>query len=155
MLTKERDTGTPPHRGPLVSSARDANNTTANDPGVRACHTPAWAELNRVTAMNAKLESLCRELQKENKRQKEESRRSLEAELARREELSAKFTEALAEMRAKLQEGEAKLKRTPENEQYGALRRCTLRAWPWRSRRVLAHGCECCFQGAAAVAEPA
>ena len=49
----------------------------------------------------------------------EESRKALELEQARREELSQAFNEAMAELRAKFVESEAKLKRTPEHDVYG------------------------------------
>eukprot|EP00160_Parvularia_atlantis_P003094 Unigene12576_Nuclearia_a/m.38197 Unigene12576_Nuclearia_a/g.38197 ORF Unigene12576_Nuclearia_a/g.38197 Unigene12576_Nuclearia_a/m.38197 type:complete len:436 (-) Unigene12576_Nuclearia_a:8-1315(-) len=76
----------------------------------------AHSEISKVNAMKTRLESLCRELQKENKRIKEESRAMIQAEQAKREELSAQFQKAITEIKAKMEDGEQKLRKAQDGE---------------------------------------
>lgn len=60
----------------------------------------------KVINVKGKLESLCRELQKENKRIKDESQKLVQQEQFKRDELSLKLQAALAEMKTRIEEGE-------------------------------------------------
>ncbi|GLE06308.1 hypothetical protein PINS_up015555 [Pythium insidiosum] len=59
-------------------------------------------ELTKVSASKAKLEQLCRELQKQNKLIVSESRRIADEEDAKRRELSAQFQKTIEEVSAKM-----------------------------------------------------
>lgn len=64
--------------------------------------TTARAELNKAASMKLKLETLCRELQKENKRVKEDSKKLAQSEQQKRIELNDKFETTIVEIKAKL-----------------------------------------------------
>lgn len=61
-------------------------------------------ELNKALNMKHKLETLCRELQKENKRVKEDSKRLAQSEQQKRVELNNKFETTILEIKTKMDE---------------------------------------------------
>ncbi|ORX90926.1 hypothetical protein K493DRAFT_54907 [Basidiobolus meristosporus CBS 931.73] len=74
------------------------------------------ADLSKVSELKGKLENLCRELQRENKRIKEESLRIAQEEQSKRMEISGKFESAIQEIRVKMdQDSEENRKRAEEN----------------------------------------
>ncbi|KAI9098678.1 myosin-like coiled-coil protein-domain-containing protein [Phlyctochytrium arcticum] len=77
----------------------------------------AKSDLAKLTTRHNKLETLCRELQKENKRVKEESKRLAISEQQKREELSSKFESTIWEIKSKMEEdGDEKRRRAEDNE---------------------------------------
>lgn len=60
------------------------------------------AEYNKLMITKAKLESLCRELQKHNKQIKEETQRRAEEEDRKRKELSQKFQSTINDITAQM-----------------------------------------------------
>lgn len=75
-------------------------------------------ELNKAVNMKHKLETLCRELQKENKRVKEDSKRLAQSEQQKRVELNNKFETTIFEIKTKMDEdsGAAGKRRFEDNE---------------------------------------
>lgn len=75
-------------------------------------------ELNKAVSMKHKLETLCRELQKENKRVKEDSKRLAQSEQQKRVELNNKFETTIFEIKTKMDEesGIAGKRRFEDNE---------------------------------------
>ncbi|KAF8464613.1 Taxilin family [Kalaharituber pfeilii] len=61
-------------------------------------------EMNKAVSLKSKLETLCRELQKENKRIKDESKKLAQTEQAKREELSNKFEGIIFEIKSRMEE---------------------------------------------------
>jgi chromosome segregation ATPase len=73
--------------------------------------------LTKSTALRQKLESLCRELQRQNKMFLDDSKRVAAEEEKKRLELSVKFHETVKDISAKLEEqGEDRLRQLEENE---------------------------------------
>ena len=73
--------------------------------------------LKREGAARAKLENLCRELQKQNKRVAEESRRLAEEDCAQRSAISARFESGLNDITERLeQQGNDRIKALTEND---------------------------------------
>lgn len=66
--------------------------------------TTAKIEFNKAVNMKHKLETLCRELQKENKRVKEDSKRLAQSEQQKRVELNNKFETTIFEIKTKMDE---------------------------------------------------
>eukprot|EP00741_Cyanophora_paradoxa_P017349 tig00020961_g16759.t1 len=76
-----------------------------------------YAELTKSNAIKSKLETLCRELQKNNKIILEESKRVALDEATKRQELSKKFHDTIKDITQKLEEqGEERMKQFRENE---------------------------------------
>jgi len=76
-----------------------------------------YSELTKVNSIKSKLETLCRELQKQNKASQEDSKRMAEEEKVRRSDLSKKFHEKIQEISKKMEEqGEERIKLYKENE---------------------------------------
>ncbi|CAM6102360.1 unnamed protein product [Calypogeia fissa] len=76
-----------------------------------------YGELTKSTALRQKLESLCRELQRQNKMFLDDSKRVAAEEEKKRLELSVKFHETVKDISAKLEEqGEDRLRQLEENE---------------------------------------
>eukprot|EP00897_Mesotaenium_endlicherianum_P004395 jgi/Mesen1/3984/ME000210S03234 len=74
-------------------------------------------EARKSLGMRHKLESLCRELQRQNKLVMEESRRTAAEEQQKRQELSTKFHTTIKEITSKLEEqGDERLRQIKENE---------------------------------------
>lgn len=67
-------------------------------------HNSAKVELTRTNNMKQKLETLCRELQKENKRIKEEGKRQVETAEQKRNEMNDRFQATIREIKAKMDE---------------------------------------------------
>ncbi|KAJ3397123.1 hypothetical protein HDV05_002987, partial [Chytridiales sp. JEL 0842] len=65
----------------------------------------ARSDLSKANHQKQKIENLCRELQKENKHVKEESRNITVSEHKKRQELSAKFESTIYEIKAKMESG--------------------------------------------------
>ncbi|BFZ62752.1 hypothetical protein YB2330_003862 [Saitoella coloradoensis] len=79
----------------------------------------AKGEMNKALGMKHKLEALCRELQKENKRIKDESKRLAQSEQEKREELSTKFESTIWEIKSKMEEDtDEKHKRRLEDNEF-------------------------------------
>ncbi|GET62971.1 alpha-taxilin, putative [Rhizophagus irregularis DAOM 181602=DAOM 197198] len=77
----------------------------------------ARSDLSKANLMKHKFENICRELQKENKRIKEESKRLAASEQQKREELSSKFENTIWEIKSKMEEDtDEKKKRAEDNE---------------------------------------
>ncbi|CAG8496194.1 17942_t:CDS:10 [Cetraspora pellucida] len=77
----------------------------------------AKSDLSKTSSLKHKLENICRELQKENKRIKEESKRLAASEQQKREELSSKFENTIWEIKSKMEEDtDEKKKRAEDNE---------------------------------------
>ncbi|KAI8814594.1 myosin-like coiled-coil protein-domain-containing protein [Cladochytrium replicatum] len=77
----------------------------------------AKSDLVKVQNQKQKIETLCRELQKENKRIKEESKRLAITEQQKREELSSKFESTIGEIKNKMEEdSDEKRRRAEDNE---------------------------------------
>ncbi|GBG60869.1 hypothetical protein CBR_g15990 [Chara braunii] len=75
------------------------------------------AEATKGQAVKQKLESLCRELQRQNKLVMEDSRRVATEEQQRREELAGRFQSTIQEITVKLEEqGEERIRQIRENE---------------------------------------
>ncbi|KAG5463459.1 MAG: myosin-like coiled-coil protein-domain-containing protein, partial [Olpidium bornovanus] len=75
------------------------------------------AECNKALSVKAKLESLCRQLQRENKRIKEESKQLASAELQKREELSNKFERTISDIKSKMEaDTDERRRRLDDNE---------------------------------------
>ncbi|KAI8920151.1 myosin-like coiled-coil protein-domain-containing protein [Powellomyces hirtus] len=75
------------------------------------------AECSKVNAQKQKMETLCRELQKENKRITEEHRRLSAFEQRKRDELSTKFESTIWEIKSKMEEdSDERRRRTEDNE---------------------------------------
>jgi len=75
-------------------------------------------EVTRVNAVCGKLETLCRELQKQNKLIQEESRKTALDEQQKRQELSSRFQNTVAEINTRMeQQGEERVKSIAENDQ--------------------------------------
>ncbi|KAG0124413.1 myosin-like coiled-coil protein-domain-containing protein [Tuber indicum] len=62
------------------------------------------SEMQKAVSMKHKLETLCRELQKENKRIKDESKKLAQNEQQKREELSNKFENTIMEIKNRMEE---------------------------------------------------
>ncbi|PUU78069.1 Taxilin family [Tuber borchii] len=62
------------------------------------------SEMQKAVSMKNKLETLCRELQKENKRIKDESKKLAQNEQLKREELSNKFENTIMEIKTRMGE---------------------------------------------------
>ncbi|KAI8808601.1 myosin-like coiled-coil protein-domain-containing protein [Cladochytrium replicatum] len=78
---------------------------------------PAKSDLVKTQNQKQKIETLCRELQKENKRIKEESKRLAITEQQKREELSSKFESTIGEIKNKMEEdSDEKRRRAEDNE---------------------------------------
>lgn len=76
-----------------------------------------YAEMTRSAAVRKKLESLCRELQRQNKLILEESKKSALEEQGKRQELSTKFHTTIKDISSKLEEqGAERLRQMKENE---------------------------------------
>ncbi|CAJ0749449.1 15789_t:CDS:10, partial [Entrophospora sp. SA101] len=74
-------------------------------------------ELAKSNSVKHKFENICRELHKENKRIKEESKRLAASEQQKREELSSKFENTIWEIKSKMEEDtDEKKKRAEDNE---------------------------------------
>lgn len=67
-------------------------------------YSTSKAELSKAVNMKHKLETLCRELQKENKRVKEDSKRLAQSEQQKRVELNNKFETTIFEIKTKMDE---------------------------------------------------
>jgi len=77
----------------------------------------ALGEVTKLSAVKGKLETLCRELQKQNKAVLDDSRRVAEEEQAKRAELSAKFQDTIKDVSAKLDaQGEDRIKTFQDND---------------------------------------
>ncbi|OLL24898.1 Alpha-taxilin [Neolecta irregularis DAH-3] len=76
----------------------------------------AKSEVAKANNVRVKLETLCRELQKENKRIKDESKRLARDEQAKREELSLKFESTIHEIKNKMEEEVFERKKSPMQE---------------------------------------
>ncbi|KAI9139868.1 myosin-like coiled-coil protein-domain-containing protein [Paraphysoderma sedebokerense] len=75
------------------------------------------SDLNKMTNLKTKLESLCRELTKDNKRLKEDAQKLATVEAQKREELSRKFESTIAEIKTKMDAEDAdRRKRIEEGE---------------------------------------
>eukprot|EP00898_Chlorokybus_atmophyticus_P005785 jgi/Chlat1/6207/Chrsp44S05745 len=76
-----------------------------------------YAECTKTAAVKTKLESLCRELQRQNKIISEESKRAAAEEQQKRQELSTKFHNTIKEITLKLEEqGDERMRQFKENE---------------------------------------
>ncbi|KAG6543262.1 hypothetical protein Mapa_015176 [Marchantia paleacea] len=76
-----------------------------------------YAELTKSTALRQKLESLCRELQRQNKMLLDDSKRVASEEEQKRQELSGKFHSTVKDITSKLEEqGDERLRQLEENE---------------------------------------
>jgi len=77
----------------------------------------AVGENSRLTGVKGKLETLCRELQKQNKSVMDDSKRVAEEEHAKRQQLSEKFQDTIKDVSAKLDtQGEDRIKQFQEND---------------------------------------
>ncbi|KAK3238986.1 hypothetical protein CYMTET_51055 [Cymbomonas tetramitiformis] len=75
------------------------------------------AESSRSQAVRGKLETLCRELQKQNKLIQEESQKAAVEEQAKRQELSSRFQDTVTEINSRLEaQGEERAKHVQEND---------------------------------------
>ncbi|KAK9667580.1 hypothetical protein K7432_017662 [Basidiobolus ranarum] len=80
-------------------------------------HEILKTETKKANEMKSKLENLCRELQRENKRVKEESLRIAHEEQKKREEISGKFEKAIEDIRVKMDlDSEENNKRAEDND---------------------------------------
>eukprot|EP01137_Pigoraptor_chileana_P008596 Opistho-2@55660 len=78
----------------------------------------AVADLARANAAKAKLEQLCRELQKQSKSIKDETKRLTDAEQTKRDELSAKFQKTIGEITERMdKDTEARHQQAKEHEE--------------------------------------
>ena len=78
----------------------------------------AQQEHSKMAGVKTKLETLCRELQKQNKAVMDDSKRVQEEEHAKRQELSAKFQDTIKDVSTKLDaQGEDRIKQFEENDQ--------------------------------------
>ena len=79
--------------------------------------TTAITEQIKATAMKTKLETLCRELQRQNKQVFEDSKRVAAEEQQKRQDLSKKFHTTIKEITTKMEEqGEERMNQLKENE---------------------------------------
>lgn len=77
----------------------------------------ALQEVTKLSAVKGKLETLCRELQKQNKAVMDDSKRVAEEEQAKRTELNSKFQDTIKDVSAKLDsQGEDRIKQFQEND---------------------------------------
>jgi len=77
----------------------------------------AVSEVTKLSAVKGKLETLCRELQKQNKAVLDDSRRVAEEEHNKRAELNAKFQDTIKDVSTKLDaQGEDRIKQFQEND---------------------------------------
>jgi len=75
-------------------------------------------ELDKTLAVRSKLETLCRELQRQNRAVADESKRAQEAELKKREQLSKQFQGTINEISSRLEADEqAKAKQMEDHDQ--------------------------------------
>ncbi|KAL3684004.1 hypothetical protein R1sor_002026 [Riccia sorocarpa] len=76
-----------------------------------------YAELSKSTSLRQKLESLCRELQRQNKMLLDDNKRVASEEEQKRLELSGKFQNTVKDITARLeQQGDERLRQLEENE---------------------------------------
>ncbi|KAG0622430.1 hypothetical protein M758_3G096900 [Ceratodon purpureus] len=76
-----------------------------------------YGEYSKVSGLRQKLESLCRELQRQNKMLFDDSRRISNEEQMKRQELSTKFHNTIKDITSKLEEqGDERLQQIKENE---------------------------------------
>ncbi|KAH8953144.1 hypothetical protein BDL97_08G008000 [Sphagnum fallax] len=76
-----------------------------------------YGEFTKVSALRQKLESLCRELQRQNKILLDENKRVSTEEQQKRQELSTKFHNTIKDITSKLEEqGDERLQQIKENE---------------------------------------
>jgi regulator of replication initiation timing len=86
-----------------------------------------YGEFTKVSALRQKLESLCRELQRQNKILLDENKRVSTEEQQKRQELSTKFHNTIKDITSKLEEqGDERLQQIKENEMYGNTTICCL-----------------------------
>lgn len=81
-------------------------------------HNTSKLELNKAINMKQKLETLCRELQKENKRIKEDNKRQIVSNEQKRAELNSRFESTIFQIKTKMDEdsGIAGKRRVEDNE---------------------------------------